>query len=109
MPTKAETETVIQWSLEDDRATVYSLIPRIWKQCIEAGGEEIRLDEGIRDGVKEVRTFLVPVHTVQIRKPRQLTGPGLERAQERARAMGERARGLRARQESDESTKEGHS
>jgi hypothetical protein len=95
MASKAETETVIQWGLEDDRATVYSLIPRIWKQCIEAGGEEIRLEEGIRDGVKEVRTFLVPIDSIRIKKRRQLSEPELERTREWSRALAERRKVLR--------------
>lgn len=87
MTKNSETETVITWTADDDRATVYSLMPRIWRQCIQAGGEEIRLDEGIRDGKKAGRTFLVPVKLVKIRKPRVLTAEAAERAREKGRIL----------------------
>jgi hypothetical protein len=70
----SEIETVITWSADEDRATVYSLMPKVWRWCERAGGEEIRLDEGIRDGRKAARTFLVPVQCIRIR-PKQKRGP----------------------------------
>ena len=75
---RSETETVITWTADDDRATVYSLMPKVRRWCERAGGEEIR--EG---------TFLVPVGAISIRKPapkrQKLTGAELEAARARAR------------------------
>lgn len=73
MATKEETETVITWTLADEKVTVYSLMPRIWKACIKAGGVEIRAEEGIRNGVKVARTFLVDPRCVRVNPVRVLT------------------------------------
>lgn len=100
MTMKSETETTIVWTADDERATVYSLMPRIWKQCISAGGEEIDKDHGIRDGKKVARTFLVPVMAVRIRKRRQMTGQQLEASRARGRALAASKMGLGAKEES---------
>ncbi len=94
MTIRSESETIITWTADDERATVYSLMPRIWRQCIDAGGEEIRLKEGFRDGKKEARTFLVPIKAVRIRKARLLTGPALEAARTRGRRLSAARMGL---------------
>lgn len=95
----SEHETIITWTGDDDRATVYSLMPRIWRQCIAAGGEETRLEEGIREGRKVARTFLVPVKAIGIRKARQLTGKSLEAARERGRALAASKMALEAKEQ----------
>lgn len=73
MAKREEIETVITWTAADDRATVYSMMKRVWKWCEKAGGEEIDTGCGTRDGVKVGRTFLVPVKLVRIRRPRKLS------------------------------------
>lgn len=91
---KSEVETVICWSADDDRAEVYSLMPRIWRQCIAAGAEQIKLKEGIRDGKQVARTYLVPVKSVRIRKQRTLTAKQHGELRERGRAMAAAKMGL---------------
>lgn len=94
MTTKDETETIVTWTANDERATVYSLMPRIWRQCLQAGGEEINLSEGIRNGKKLARTFLVPAKAVKIRKARSMTPAQVKASQERGRALAARQMGL---------------
>lgn len=94
MATKAETETTITWNLDDERATVYSLMPRIWRLCMNAGGEEINLDHGVRDGKKAARTFLVDVGTIKIRRKRVMTPEQREKAKERGRNLAAGKMGL---------------
>lgn len=91
---KDENETTIVWTANDERATVCSLMPRIWRQCIAAGGEEVDLSSGVRNGQKLVRTFLVPVKSIRIRKQRELTGEALEKMRLRGRALAARKMGL---------------
>lgn len=91
---KSEVETVITWTADDERAQVYSLMPRIWRMCINAGGEEIEKERGIRDGTKAARTFLVPIKAVKIRKARLMSGEAAERARSRGRALAAKKMGL---------------
>lgn len=92
---KSEMETVIVWTSDDERATVTSLMPRIWRMCIAAGGEEIRKEEGVRDGNKLVRWFLVPIKSIRIRKPpRVLTEEQVQAQREKGRALAARRMGL---------------
>lgn len=100
MTQKREVETTIVWTAEDERAEVYSLMPRIWRMCQAAGGEEIKLDQGIRDGKKVARTFLVPIKAIRIRKRRTLTREELEKRREQGRALAAR----RLEQDSKENT-----
>jgi hypothetical protein len=72
--TNTERETVITWTAEDDKATVYSLMPKIWRWCERVGGVEINHEQGIRKGVKEARTFLVDIGCIFIR-PRRKVSP----------------------------------
>src|SRR5262249_34103719 len=73
MPSREETETVISWTAADEQATVYRLMPRIVRLCRRAGGEEIRQEEGVRDGRKEAWTFLVDPACISIRPRRKAT------------------------------------
>lgn len=98
MATKAETETVIVWTAEDEKAEVYSLMPRIWRACERAGGEEIETRRGIRDGRVEAKTYLVPASAVKIRKPRQMTEKQRLAAEARGRVLAARTSGLRAKE-----------
>lgn len=90
MTTRPEQETVITWTSADEKATVYSLHPRIWRACEKAGGVEINLLEGIRDGEKVARTYLVDPRCIVIRKRRSLSAEQLEVARERGRKLGSR-------------------
>jgi hypothetical protein len=74
----SEIETVITWTADDDQATVYSLMPKIWRWCEQVGGTEIRKDEGIREGVKKARTFLVDADCIRIRPRRKPTQAQLD-------------------------------
>lgn len=94
MGLKSEQETVISWSADDRSAEVYSLMPRIWKQCLAAGGEEIKKEQGIRDGKKVARTFLVPIRSIGIRKKRVLSAKAVEGLRTRGRALAARNMGL---------------
>ena len=49
------------WTSADQKATVYSMHPRIWRMCEKAGGIEIRQEDGARERKKAARTFLVDV------------------------------------------------
>jgi len=91
---KSEVETVITWTAGDERAQVYSLMPRIWRMCINAGGEEIEKERGVRDGHKAARTYLVPIKAVRIRKARLMSGQALERARSRGRGLAAAKMGL---------------
>lgn len=94
MTTKPETETTITWTAEDERAEVYSLMPRIWRACIAAGGEEIKQDQGIRNGRKVARTFLVPIRAIRIRKQRKLSEKELRQRREQGRRLAASRMGL---------------
>jgi hypothetical protein len=85
---RGEVETVITWTADDDKATVYSLMPKVWRWCERAGGEEIRLDDGICDGKTVARTFLVPVECVRVRKKRpKLSAEAAEASRTRLQAL----------------------
>jgi hypothetical protein len=76
MATREETETTVTWTSADQKATVYSMHPRIWRMCERAGGTEILAGDGIREGKKVARTFLVDSEFIVIRKPRRvIRGP----------------------------------
>ena len=87
MPTREEIESVITWTAADEKASVYSLMPRIWKQCIRAGGVEINHEQGIREGRKVGRTFLVDPDCFGIRPKRKLSPAERQRRQEQARGL----------------------
>ena len=81
MATREEAETVITWTAADRKATVYSLVPRVWRMCERAGAEEIEFDRGTRRGKKVARTFLVDPGCIVIRKPRRLNLTPQQRAE----------------------------
>ena len=99
---RSEVETTIVWTADDTHATVYSLMPRIWRMCINAGGEEIEKERGIRDGHKAARTFLVPIKAVRIRKARLMSEEAAERARSRGRSLAARKMGLAPKEISGE-------
>ncbi len=80
MASHDETETVITWTAADERATVYTLMPRVARLCQHAGGEEIRKEEGIRAGKKEAWTFLVDPACIVIRPRRKPSAAQIEAA-----------------------------
>lgn len=88
---KSETETIITWTAEDEEATVYSLMPKVWRWCQSAGGREIEIGGGIRQGKKVARTYLVPVSAIRVRRKKVLS----ESARERLREQGQRLAALR--------------
>jgi hypothetical protein len=88
MASREETETVIVWTLADEKATVSTLMPKIARLCRRAGGEEIRQGEGIREGRKEAWTFLVDPACLSIRPRRKLSAEALAKAQEHGRKLG---------------------
>lgn len=94
MTTKPEMETIIAWTGVDERASVYSLMPRIWRQCLAAGGQEINIQEGIRDGRVEARTFLVPIRAIAIKKARQYSAAQQEKMRAKGRALAAAKMGL---------------
>lgn len=96
--TRSEIETVITWTADDERATVYSLMPRVWRMCIQAGGEEIEKESGIRDGKKAARTYLVPIKSVKIRKRHLMSEEALERARTRGRSLSAKRMGVLKRE-----------
>jgi hypothetical protein len=85
MASREETDTVITWTADDDKATVYSMMPKVWRWCQKVGGIEIRLEEGIRNGKKEARTFLVDPLCIRIR-PKRRPSPKQLAALDAARA-----------------------
>lgn len=91
---KSAIETMITWTSGAERAEVYSLMPRIWRQCIAAGGDEIRWIKGIRDGQPVARLYSVPVKAVRIRKQRVLTKKQQEGLRNRGRALAAAKMGL---------------
>lgn len=78
MPARSELETVIVWTADTKRATVYSLMPRVWRRCERAGGELIRTTH--RDGRVASKEYLLPVESIIIRHRRGLTLSAEERA-----------------------------
>lgn len=94
MPQAEETETVITWTAADEKATVHSLMPKVWRQCIRAGGVQIDHEQGVRDGRKAARTFLVDPECIVIRRPAKRNLTPLQRE-----TLRERARGLRSRRQ----------
>jgi hypothetical protein len=94
VPSREETETVITWTSDDEKATVYSLHPRVWRMCERAGGEQIRRDEGIRAGKKQARTYFVDIDLIRIGRRRKLNLSAEARAQRRERLRRGRGRPL---------------
>ena len=87
MASREETETVITWTADGEKATVYTLMPKIARLCRRAGAEEIRQEEGVRDGKKEAWTFLVDPACISIRPRRKLTEAQRAASAERARRL----------------------
>lgn len=70
---REENETIINWTAADQKATVYSTMPKIWRWCEKIGGEQIRLNEGIREGKKVARTYRVDPGCIRLRPRRTLS------------------------------------
>ncbi|MGH7818693.1 MAG: hypothetical protein ACREQ9_02880, partial [Candidatus Binatia bacterium] len=69
MPSRSETETIITWTAEDERAVVYSLMPRIWRWCERAGGDLLRT--GSREGKIAWKEYAVDIRAIRIRAPKR--------------------------------------
>lgn len=69
MPSRGEVETVINWTGEDERAVVYSLMPRIWRLCERAEGELLRT--GSREGKVAWKEYAVDIAAIRIRAPKR--------------------------------------
>ena len=72
MSRKEEKYTTITWTSADQKATVDSMHPDIFRQCERAGAVETEPEVGIRKGNKVRRVFLVDKTYVKIRGPRKL-------------------------------------
>lgn len=65
MPKRHETETTITWTMADEKATVFSMMPKVWKACERAGGELPRVSR--RDGRIISKEYAVEVGAIRIR------------------------------------------
>ena len=89
MPSCEETETVITWTAADAKATVYTLMPKVARLCRRARAEEIRKNEGMRNGRKEAWTFVLDPACFSIRPRRKASPAQLEAARMAARVARE--------------------